>query len=137
MKKKDGEIKTKKINGKPKILFKDYIDYIKKKRSLDKYLGKSFRYLVVYAIPKLKQPNKKDGLYSIDLQADEVFNKVYGNAKLIYSVKNDIAIIEDIEPSDLLKQGYFQLLDTYKGIPYRDEKDLFKIRLMLGEKNEK
>lgn len=135
MKSKYGEIKTRKFEGKPKILFRDYIDYKKKKRALEKYLGKSFRYLVLYIVPKLKRPGKEEGLYSINLEADEIFNKVYGNARLIYSVKNDIAIIEDIEPSDILLDGYFQELSTYKGIPYRDEKDLFKIRFIAGEKN--
>lgn len=135
MKRKDGEIKTKKFEGKPKILFRDYIDYTKKKRMLEKYLGKSFRYLVLYIVPKLKRPGKKDGLYSINLEANEIFNKVYGDVRLIYSVKNDIAIIEDIVPSDILLDGYFKELSTYKGIPYRDEKDLFKIRYIVGEQN--
>lgn len=137
MKSKDGEIKTRIFEGKPKILFRDYIDYTKKKKALEKYLGKSFRYLVLYIVPKLKRPGKKDGLYSINLEADEIFNKVYGNARLIYSVKNDIAIIEDIEPKQFLLDGYFQDLEIYKGIPYRDEKDLFKIKVLLGEENEK
>lgn len=136
MKSKDGEIKTYKFNGKPKIIFRDYNDYLKKKRSLEKLLGKSYRYYVKYVIPKLKKPHKKDGLYSIDLQADEIFNKTYGNLKLIYSVKNDIAIIENIEPNDILIAGYFKALDIYKGIPYRDEKDLFKIKILLGEGEE-
>ena len=135
MKSKDGEIKTRKFEGKPKILFRDYVDYTKKKRAIDKYLGKSFRYLVLYAIPELKKPNKKDGLYSIDLQADDIFNKVYGDLKLVYSVENDVAIIEDIEPNQILLDGYFQELSTYKGVPYRDEKDLFKIRFITGEQN--
>lgn len=137
MKSKDGEIKTRIFEGKPKILFRDYVDYTKKKRALEKYLGKSFRYLVLYIVPKLKRPGKEDGLYSINLEADEIFNKVYGNARLIYSVKNDIAIIEDIEPSEFLITGYFQDLDIYKGTPYRDDKDLFKIKVLLGEENEK
>ena len=137
MKSKDGKVITKKFNGKPKILFRDYVDYTKKKRALERYIGKSFRYLVLYVVPKLKKPGKTDGIYSVDLKADDIFNKIYGNVKLIYSVKNDIAIIEDIEPSGFLKTGYFQNLDIYKGTPYRDDKDLFKIKVLLGEENEK
>lgn len=137
MKSKDGKVITKKFNGKPKILFRDYIDYTKKKRALEKHFGKSFRYLVLYVIPELKKPNKKDGLYSIDLQADDIFSKVYGDLKLVYSVENDVAVIEDIEPNQILLDGYFQELSTYKGIPYRNEKDLFKIRLIAGVQNGK
>lgn len=137
MKNKDGEIKTSKFSGKPKILFRDFTDYTKKKRALERYIGKSFRYLVLYAIPELKAPNKADGLYQIDLHADDIFNRAYGNVKLVYSVENDIAIIEDIEPSEFLITGYFQDLDIYKGTPYRDDKDLFKIKVLLGEENEK
>ena len=135
MKGKDGEIKTRKFNSKPKILFRDELEYIKQKRALGRYLKTSYKYLLFTISPILKKPNKSDGTYIVDLKADDIFCKVYGDVKLIYSVKNDIAIIEDIEPKQFLLDGYFQDLEVYKGIPYRDEKDLFKIKLIIGEQN--
>ena len=35
----------------------------------------------------------------------------------------------DIEPAQFLIDGYITDLDIYEGIPYRNERDLFKIRL--------
>ena len=49
---------------------------------------------------------------------------MYGTITLKFSVKNDIAIIEDIEPNDILIECYMKNLPIYKGIPYSTQKDL-------------
>ena len=45
-----------------------------------------------------------------------------------------------VEPKELLLAGYKRILDTYRGIPYRDKKDLEKIkiaeRIIYGNKKE-
>lgn len=42
--------------------------------------------------------------------------------------------MENIEPSQFLLDGYMSSLDTYKGICYRDNKDKFKIDLIMQMK---
>ena len=59
-----------------------------------------------------------------------MFEKVYGKITLKFSVKNDIAILEDITPNDILMACYSKDLPTYKGIPYDSKKDLEKIKIM-------
>ena len=49
--------------------------------------------------------------------------------KLKFSVQNDIAVLEDITPSELLLNCYMKDLPVYKGLPYDTSKDLFKIKL--------
>ena len=42
--------------------------------------------------------------------------------------------MEDIEPSQFLLDGYVYELDTYRGMPYRNQRDKFKIELMIRRK---
>ena len=77
-----------------------------------------------------------NGVYFEELYTSKEFEQVYGKIKLIYSVVNRLVIIEDIEPSQFLLDGYIYELDTYKGMPYRNERDKFKIDLMIRRKNE-
>lgn len=119
------------------ITYLDYNEYKKRERGLKRYFKKAYKYLVFEAVVKLKEPGKIDGIYQVDLPTEELFEKTYGKIILKFSVKNDIAIIEDIEPSNLILQCYMKDLPVYKGIPYVDEKDLFRIKLnekMLGER---
>ena len=104
--------------------------YVKKTRALKKYFTKVYKYLIFEALPKLIQEDKKDGVYKVELPTDELFEKVYGKMYLLFSVKNDVAVIEDIIPSDILIACYSKVLPTYKGIPYDSEKDLIKLKIM-------
>ena len=54
--------------------------------------------------------------------------------KLKFSVRNDVAILEDITPSEFLLNCYMRDLPVHKGLPYDSKKDLFKIKI-LGEWN--
>ena len=111
------------------VTYIDENDFIKKQRALRKYFTKCYKYLVFKAIPKLKEPNKKDGVYEVELPSGELFKRVYGPMKLKFSVQNDIAVLEDITPSELLLNCYMKDLPVYKGLPYDTSKDLFKIKL--------
>ena len=71
-----------------------------------------------------------DGIYEVDLPTDKLFEKVYGKLQVKFSVRNDVAIIEDIVPNDILLACYEKEVPTYKGIPYDTEKDLAKIKIM-------
>lgn len=113
------------------LTFLNQVDYKKKEKALSFYFKKSHKFLLFEVIPKLKESGKIDGIYEIELPTEPLFEKVYGKITLKFSVKNDIAIIEDIEPSDkLLEFFYSKELPTYHGIPYATKKDLFKIKLM-------
>lgn len=111
------------------VTYIDENDFIKKQRALRKYFTKCYKYLIFKAIPKLKEPNKKDGVYEVELPSGELFKRVYGPMKLKFSVQNDIAVLEDITPSELLLNCYMKDLPVYKGLPYDSKKDLFKIKL--------
>lgn len=55
----------------------------------------------------------------------------------MFSVKNGVVILENIIPSEMLMSMFMGNLPTYKGVPYRDLKDKFKIDLMKEIENEK
>lgn len=134
----DGEIFTYKFEDDSKRFFMlDENDFNKKMRAIRKYLIKPYKHWIFEVVPKLKQTNKKDGSYEIELPVDKLFKKVYGEIKIMFSVKNDVVILENIEPNDILIAMHDCLLPTYKGIPYRDSKDKFKIDLVKEIENEK
>ena len=112
------------------LLYVNENDFRKKKRALSRYFKKCHKYLIFEAFPKLKQKGKKDGIYELELPSPKLFEKVYGKIMLKFSVKNDVAILEDITPNDILLACYSKDLPTYKGIPYDTKKDLEKIRIV-------
>lgn len=114
------------------ITYIDENDFIKKQRALEKYFAKCYKYLIQEAIPKLEWSGKKDGIYEVELPSGELFKKVYGPMKLKFSVYNDVAVLEDLIPSEFLITCYMRNLPVYNGIPYRDKKDLFKIKMLGG-----
>lgn len=111
------------------VTYLDQNDFTKKQRALQKYFTKCYKYLISNAIPKLKEPNKKDGIYEVELPSGDLFKRVYGPMKLKFSVQNDVAVLEDITPSEFLINCYMKDLPVYNGIPYDTQKDLFKIKL--------
>ena len=114
----------------PSVRFLDENLYIKKKKGLSRYCRKSYKDLILNVFPKLVELGKKDGCYEVELWTEPLFEKVYGKIVLKFSVQNDVTIIEDIEPSEILIECYMKNLPVYKGIPYANKKDLFKIKMM-------
>ena len=112
------------------IIYLDENLYRKKKKALARYFRRNYKYLSMKVIPTLGKEGKKDGVYEIYLPTEELFEKVYGKIYLHFSVKNDVAIIEDILPNDILISCYEKDLPTYKGIPYETIKDLKKIKIV-------
>jgi len=121
---------------KKNVVILDENDYKKKLKELKKYFMKSYKYLIFQIMPNLIVLGKKDGIYSVDIPIDDLFVKCYGQLKLYFSVKNDVVIIEDIMPCDILLQCHMKMLPIYHGIPYYQDKDLFKLKV-LEKKNEK
>ena len=118
---------------KKNIVILDENDYRKKLKGLKMYFKKSYKHLTFEIMPSLTEYGKKDGIYSIDIPIDELFIKCYGKLQLYFSVKNDLVIIEDITPCEILLQCHKGILPIYHGIPYYQERDLFKLKLL--EKN--
>lgn len=118
------------------VVILDEITYTKKLRGLKKYFMKSYKYLTFQIMPNLIELGKKDGIYSVDIPTDYYFEKCYGKLKLLFSVKNDVVIIEDLVPHDILIQCHMKLLPLYHGTPYYQKKDLFKLKV-LEKTNEK
>lgn len=77
---------------------------------------------------------QENGNYIHYLYTSPEFAFVYGEIKLIYTVEDGNVIIEDLAPQKLLLDGYHVMLDTYKGVIYRNEYDKFKIDLYMERK---
>lgn len=112
------------------ITFIDKNLYNHRLRVLSRYFRKAYKYVIFEVLPKLGKENKKDGAYQIELPIEELFKKVYGPIIFKFSVVNDVAIIETIEPSKILDDCYKKDLPLYCGIPYATKKDLDKIKIM-------
>ena len=112
------------------LMFIDENLYIKKKKALARYCRKSYKDLIQNVIPTIIKDGKNDGIYSVDIDTEKLFEKVYGKIRLKFSVVNDMAIIEDIEPNDILIECYMKNLPIYNGVPYSNKKDLFKLKMM-------
>ncbi len=103
-------------------------EFIQQLRAIRKYFTKSYKQFIFEVVPEIKK--QTDGYYSTTLDIDNIFNKVYGQLQINYFVKDNIAYIETFQPKDILHDMYLMLLPTYKGIPYRNDRDLFKIKLL-------
>lgn len=124
----DGEVITYNFEGKKaRIIYLDENEFKKKMRAVKRYSTNAYKYWLFDVIPKLKIEGKKDGKYELQLPVNEIFQKVYGEVKILLSVQNDVVILEDITPSDMLMEMHNKDLPTYKGVPYRNNKDKFKI----------
>ena len=105
-------------------------------RSLRTYNKRAYKQLIFKErFEELNFVNYKDDIYTADLYTDELFRKVYGVCKIVVEIKNEQAKVIRIEPQELLLAGFKRILETYKGCPYRNEQDLFKIKLIGGIKN--
>jgi len=74
--------------------------------------------------------DKTPGKHEVILKSSETFKKVHGDIRLIYSTYKDTILIENIEPSSLLIEYHSKKKNTYEGIPFVDNKDVFKINLL-------
>lgn len=123
------------------VMYLDENLFTKKRKALGRYFKKAHKQLIFETIPKLMKKGKQDGVYEVELEAEELFKKVYGPITMKFSVKKDVAIIEDIVPDNILMACYMKDLPLYKGIPFETKNDLKKIKMMeailcqTGKKN--
>ncbi len=118
------------------IIFKDENKFNKELKALRKYCVIAAKYLF-FEVIKYDFFEKRNGFYELELPTSEEFKIIYGKIKLKYSVCNGKVIFEDLEPNDFFVDGYKVELESYKGIFYRNEKDIFKINLVMKMKEGK
>jgi hypothetical protein len=116
-----------------RLLYINENDFNKKLRSLKTYCPIAYKQLI-FKVKKELDASVPDGIYRRELKASKEFKFVYGTIELVYRVYKGEIIMENIEPSQFLLDGYMSSLDTYKGICYRDNKDKFKIDLIMQMK---
>lgn len=128
---KDGPVITREFKDDRNVItYLNENEFKKRERAIKKYLMGAYKYWIFEVIPKLQKENKIDGKYELELPVDKLFKKVYGKVKVLFTVKDDVVILENIEPSEMLLDMHKRDLPSYKGVPYRNEKDKFKIELM-------
>ena len=74
--------------------------------------------------------SKEIGKHELILNTDKNFKLIHGDIKIIYSTYSNGICIENIEPSSVLMEYHNKRKNTYKGIPFVDNKDVFKINLL-------
>lgn len=120
-----------KITGDMKVFYEDTKELKNLLRSLRLYNKVAYKQVIFRdRLEELEFEKLKDGTYKAELKTDSLFKKVYGSCEVYMELGKKSIKITRIEPYDILMAGYRKILDTYKGIPYRDNKDLFKIRMM-------
>lgn len=118
------------------IFFDDTKELKNLLRSLRTYNKRAYKQLIFKErFEELDFINYKEDLYTAELLTDDLFKKIYGVCKVVVVIKNEQAKILRIEPQEILEVGFKRLLQTYKGCPYRNEQDLFKIKLIGGLRN--
>lgn len=107
-------------------------------RSLRTYNKRAYKQLIFKErFEELNFIEYGEHIYTAELLTDELFKKVYGVCKVVVNIRNEQVKVIRIEPQEILEAGYKRLLRTYKGCPYRNEQDLFKIKLIGGIKDER
>ena len=119
------EITVKRIDD-MRIQYLDENEYRKLLRGLKEINKLAYKQIVFRTLKFDKTPGK----HEIILKSSDTFRKVHGDIKLIYSTYKDTILIENIEPSSVLLEYHCKKKNTYKGIPFVDNKDVFKINLI-------
>ena len=127
----------------------DYLDennFKKLERSLKKYNMVAYKKLMFDFYPKLRSgefigelvsinKHEQTETYDLRLPTDSLFVKVYGEVKLNYTVhkKNNVVVLNNLEPKEILLDGHRSELTAYKGIMIskaNEQKEMFKIDLL-------
>jgi len=109
-----------------RIIFRDENDITHKIRSLRKYCPKAYKELIF----NIQDVKLSDGRHKVKLPTYDDFKNVYGQIYLDVEVRNEVMIIDDIMPNTFLNNGYKRELKVLHGLPYANERDEFKIKLM-------
>ena len=135
---KDGEVNSyilESNDDSKKIEYIDYNDFNKKVRALRKYCIRSYKDLTFRFLRQ--KPKSIDGDYEEEIMTPKDFKFVYGQIKVKYFIKNGVMVLVDLEPADFFKAGFMKELHEYRGLYYRDRKDIDKIEFYRNFKEKK
>ncbi len=120
--------------------------YKKLERSLRKYNIVAYKKLMFDFYPSFKEGKFLGDIilkkgenniikYELKLPTDDLFQKIHGNFKLIYTVYKDkkIVMLNSLDPKEILMDGHKSELTSYKGVMISKtnaQKDMFKINLL-------
>ena len=117
------------------IFYKNEIDFKKQITGLKKYCPLAYKDLI---FNKSEIFQNENGLYKVKLKTTKEFEQLYGAIELVYEVNDDTIILINLEPADFFLDAHKRLLDIYEGMPFRNDKDKFKIKLInLMRRNKK
>ena len=111
------------------LTYLDENEFNKKARTLRKYFMRSYKDFIFNIGPQLKNTVLENGTYKKPLITDKLFKAVYGEIQLVFSVSNGVVILEDLIPGDIFMAMHNKDLTCYKGVPVRNKKDIFKIKM--------
>lgn len=135
---KDGEVKSYIVetdNDSKKISYVDYNDFNQKVRALRKYCIRSYKDLAFRFFNQ--KIDLEDGTYEENIMTPKDFKFVYGQIKVRFFVKNGVMVLIDLEPADFFKAGFMKELHEYRGLYYRNRKDIDKIEFYRNFKEKK
>lgn len=126
--------------------YQDENDYKKKERTVRKYNMLAYKKLTFEFYPEMRSGNfigekvsenkkEKTVSYELKLPTDDLFVKVHGEIRVHYTVylDNNIILLTNITPEDILKEAHRTELSTYKGVMISKsdpERDKFKVNLL-------
>lgn len=117
----------------------DFNDVVKCLKALKKYNVLAYKDYFDKAL-RLHRNRDEEKIAELKLKSDKLFNFVYGEPRVIYSIKNKKIHIHSIEPKEILIEMHQKQLTSYKGCillsPKYKSKIDFYIRLN-GAMNER
>ena len=126
--------------------YKNENEFKKLEKSVKKYNMRAYKKLLFEYYDELKDgkflgrvvstnSKEKSSTYELVLPTDDLFTKVHGEISLHYTVfkEKNFILLETISPEEILLEGHFSELTTYKGVMVskkHSQKDMFKINLL-------
>jgi mRNA-degrading endonuclease RelE of RelBE toxin-antitoxin system len=121
-------------------------EFKKLERSVKKYNMLAYKKLAFEYYPALKEgksvgklvsmnSKEKTKTFELKLPTDDMFAKVHGDMKLIYTIyeEKQVVLLVTITPEDILSEGHRTELTTCNGViisKNNAERDMFKINLL-------
>lgn len=115
-----------------------------KEEALEKVSKRAYKELIFEIKKEIRAGNFErgifeDNIYKVPLSVDPILKQVYGNFEAFFIIDHENRTFQylKIEPEEFLMRVHKQALPIYKGIPYRDAKDKFKIDLAIRQNDNK
>lgn len=110
------------------IVYIDEVEFNKRIKGLRRSNMRAYKQLL--RILREGEFNQEPGKHETELIADEKLKLIYGKILLHYETNENYVLLTGITPDNLLLDVYNSKVNYYKGVPIKDSKDLFKIKLL-------